>query len=55
MKNLTKYGNECIKELNAIGIYPNEISEFKISNAKSYWGKQEEEMVCILLKLAKTF
>lgn len=53
MKNLIKYGNECIKELNAIGIYPNEISEFKISNAKSYWGQARRRNGVYSIKISK--
>lgn len=39
MKNLERYSRECIAELNAIGIYPNAISEWKVSRAVSFWGQ----------------
>ena len=38
MKNLETYARECVAELNAIGIYPNAISEWKVSRAVSRWG-----------------
>lgn len=40
MKDLNKIGRQCIANLNAIGIYPNEISEFKVnSRAKRIFGQ----------------
>ena len=40
MRNLEVYGRQCIENLNAIGIYPNEVSEFKINTrAKKRWGQ----------------
>ena len=40
MRNLEQYGKQCIENLNAIGIYPNEVSEFKINTrAKNRWGQ----------------
>lgn len=38
MKNLEIYARECIAELNAVGIYPNAISEWKVSRAVTRWG-----------------
>lgn len=38
MKNLETYARECLAELNAIDIYPNAISEWKVSRAVSRWG-----------------
>ena len=40
MKNLYNYAMGCIKELNAIGIYPNPISSFEVNTrAKKRWGQ----------------
>ena len=40
MRNLEQYGKQCIENLNAIGIYPNDISEFRINTrAKKRWGQ----------------
>lgn len=40
MRNLYEIGRQCIENLNIIGIYPNEISEFKINTrAKSRFGQ----------------
>lgn len=37
---LNYYGKNCIKDLNAIGIYPNEIYEFTVNTrAKGRWGQ----------------
>lgn len=40
MKNLEKYGRQCIKDLNSIGIYPNNIEKFEINTrAMKRWGQ----------------
>ena len=40
MRNLEQYGKQCIENLNAIGIYPNDILEFRINTrAKKRWGQ----------------
>ena len=40
MRNLEVYGRQCIEDLNAIGIYPNDILEFKVNTrAKKRWGQ----------------
>lgn len=40
MRNLYKYTTECINELNAIGIYPNKISNLEVNTrAKHRWGQ----------------
>lgn len=40
MKDLAALGQECIAELNAIGIYPREITAWTVNcRAKSFWGK----------------
>ena len=39
MKNLNAYARECIAELNAINIYPNTISAWKVSRAVRFWGE----------------
>lgn len=40
MKNLENYGRQCIKDLNAIGIYPNDIEKFTVNTrAKTRWGQ----------------
>lgn len=40
MRNLEAYGKQCIEDLNAIGIYPNDISEFIVNTrAKKRWGQ----------------
>ena len=31
MRDLEKYGKQCIENLNAIGIYPNEIDKFIVN------------------------
>lgn len=39
MKNLDTYTRECLDELNALDIYPNVISAWKVSRAVSFWGQ----------------
>lgn len=39
MKNLNAYARECLAELNAIDIYPNTISAWKVSRAVRFLGQ----------------
>lgn len=42
MKNLQKYAQQCISDLNAIGIYPNEIERFSVNTrARNRWGQAQ--------------
>ena len=44
MRNLEQYGRECIKNLNAISIYPNEIDNFIVNTrAKRRWGQAQKK------------
>ena len=44
MKDLKAIYNECLSNLNSIGIYPNEVSEIIVNKrAKGFWGKQTRE------------
>ena len=48
MRNLEVYGRQCIEDLNAIGIYPNNVSEFKVNTrAKKRWGAGLQEKRCV--------
>jgi hypothetical protein len=43
MKDITKVGKYCMDNLNAIGIYPHEVKEFKVNTrAKSYYGRVQK-------------
>lgn len=40
MRDLEQYGKQCIENLNAIGIYPNEVDSFIVNTrAKNRWGQ----------------
>lgn len=44
MRDLDKYGKQCIENLNAIGIYPHEIDSFIVNTrAKKRWGQAVRE------------
>lgn len=43
MRDLNYYGNLCIKHLNTIGIYPNDIEEWQVNNRAKRFGQCKKE------------